>query len=396
MSLNSTPRSNQLHIGLFGKRNVGKSTLVNALTNQSISLVSDVAGTTTDPVLKSMEINGIGACVFIDTAGFDDEGELGAKRVEQTQKALEKTDIAILVFSEKLTNEEINWSNNLLERKIPVIPVINKADLYTPNSDFIEQITDLCKEPPIIVSANSNAGIDRLREEIVSKVPEDYDSISITGSLAEENDLVMLVMPQDIQAPKGRLILPQVQTLRELLDKKCVVVSCTTDKISDTLKCLAKPPKLIITDSQAFKAVYEQKPPESLLTSFSVLFAQHKGDIEYFIESVKVLDNLKPDANILIAEACTHVPVTEDIGTKKIPAMLRKKYGDNLNITNVHGNDFPRDLSKYDLIIHCGACMFNRKYVLSRVLSAKNTGVPMTNYGVVIAYLSGILDKIDY
>lgn len=204
-----------------------------------------------------------------------------------------------------------------MERKIPVIPVINKADLYTPNSDFIEQITDLCKEPPIIVSANSNAGIDRLREEIVSKVPEDYDSISITGSLAEENDLVMLVMPQDIQAPKGRLILPQVQTLRELLDKKCVVVSCTTDKISDTLKCLAKPPKLIITDSQAFKTVYEQKPPESLLTSFSVLFAQHKGDIEYFIESVKVLDNLKPDANILIAEACTHVPVTEDIGTKK-------------------------------------------------------------------------------
>ncbi|MEE0930452.1 MAG: [FeFe] hydrogenase H-cluster maturation GTPase HydF [Acutalibacteraceae bacterium] len=396
MSMNDTPRSNRLHIGVFGKCNAGKSTLVNALTNQQISLVSDVPGTTTDPVLKSMEINGIGACVFIDTAGFDDIGELGEKRVAQTEKVLDKTDIAVVVFSENISENEIHWISVFLDKKIPLIPVINKADLYTPGVDFIENITQLCKKPPVVISANSNAGIDKLREEIVLSVPEDYDSVSITGNLVEENDLVLLVMPQDIQAPKGRLILPQVQTIRELLDKKCVVISCTTDKLSLTLKCLSKSPKIIITDSQVFKTVYEQKPKESLLTSFSVLFAQHKGDIEYFVKSVKVLENLKPDANILIAEACTHVPVEEDIGRVKIPHMLKARYGDDIKITNITGNDFPTDLSQYDLIIHCGACMFNRKYVLNRISDAKNSGIPMTNYGVVIAYLSGILDKINY
>lgn len=396
MSLNSTPRSNRLHIGIFGKRNAGKSTLVNALTNQEISLVSDIAGTTTDPVFKSMEINGIGPCVFIDTAGFDDVGELGEKRVLQTEKALKKADIAILVFSENITDDEEKWAEILFEKKIPVIPVINKADLYTPTAEFIESVTALCKKPPVVVSANSNAGIDKLREEIISSVPEDYDSVSITGDLVGEDDLVLLVMPQDIQAPKGRLILPQVQTLRELLDKKCVVMSCTTDKLQLTLQCLSKAPKLIITDSQAFRAVYDRKPEESLLTSFSVLFAQYKGDIEYFVKSVEVLETLRSDANILIAEACTHVPLDEDIGREKIPRLLHKKYGEDITITHVNGNDFPEDLSQYDLIIHCGACMFNRKYVLNRVADAKTNNVPMTNYGVVLAYLSGILDKIDY
>ncbi|MEE0858006.1 MAG: [FeFe] hydrogenase H-cluster maturation GTPase HydF [Acutalibacteraceae bacterium] len=396
MSLNNTPRSNRLHIGIFGKRNAGKSTLVNALTNQHISLVSDVAGTTTDPVFKSMEINGIGPCVFIDTAGFDDVGELGEKRVLQTEKALEKTDVAIFVFSEEVTDYEKKWAEVLNEKKIPVIPVINKADLYTPTAEFIEAVTNFFKKSPVVVSANSNAGIDKLREELISSVPEDYDAVSITGDLVGEDDLVLLVMPQDIQAPKGRLILPQVQTLRELLDKKCVVMSCTTDKLQLTLQCLSKAPKLIITDSQVFRTVYDQKPEESLLTSFSVLFAQYKGDIEYFVKSVEVLEALKPDANILIAEACTHVPLDEDIGRDKIPRLLRKKYGDDLKITHVNGNDFPDDLSHYDLIIHCGACMFNRKYVLNRVASAKNNSIPMTNYGVVLAYLSGILDKIDY
>lgn len=396
MSMNDTPRSDRLHIGVFGKRNAGKSTLINALTNQQISLVSDVPGTTTDPVFKTMEINGIGACVFIDTAGFDDVGDLGEKRVAQTEKILDKTDIAVLLFSENLSESDMNWVSILLDKKIPLIPVINKADLYTPSVDFIEDITQLCKKTPVVISANSNAGIDKLREEIISSVPEDYDSVSITGNLVSENDLVLLVMPQDIQAPKGRLILPQVQTIRELLDKKCIVMSCTTDKIAQTLKHLSKPPKLIITDSQVFKTVYEQKPKESLLTSFSVLFAQHKGDIDYFVKSVKVLENIKPNANILIAEACTHVPIEEDIGRVKIPHMLRERYGEDIKITNVNGSDFPSDLSQYDLIIHCGACMFNRKYVLNRVSEAKKNGVPMTNYGVVIAYLSGILDKINY
>lgn len=396
MSMNDTPRSDRLHIGVFGKRNAGKSTLINALTNQQISLVSDVPGTTTDPVFKTMEINGIGACVFIDTAGFDDVGDLGEKRVAQTEKILDKTDVAVLLFSENLSESDMNWVSILLDKKIPLIPVINKADLYTPSVDFIEDITQLCKKTPVVISANSNAGIDKLREEIISSVPEDYDSVSITGNLVSENDLVLLVMPQDIQAPKGRLILPQVQTIRELLDKKCIVMSCTTDKIAQTLKHLSKPPKLIITDSQVFKTVYEQKPKESLLTSFSVLFAQHKGDIDYFVKSVKVLENIKPNANILIAEACTHVPIEEDIGRVKIPHMLRERYGEDIKITNVNGSDFPSDLSQYDLIIHCGACMFNRKYVLNRVSEAKKNGVPMTNYGVVIAYLSGILDKINY
>lgn len=396
MSMNDTPRSNRLHIGIFGKRNAGKSTLVNALTNQQISLVSDIPGTTTDPVFKSMEINGIGACVFIDTAGFDDIGELGKKRVAQTEKVLNKIDIAVVVFAEDISENEIYWISVILDKKIPLIPVINKADLYTPGAEFIENITQLCKKPPVVISANSNAGIDKLREEIVSSVPEDYDSVSITGNLVDENDLVLLVMPQDIQAPKGRLILPQVQTIRELLDKKCVVTSCTTDNLTLTLECLSKPPKLIITDSQVFKTVYEQKPKESLLTSFSVLFAQHKGDIDYFLKSVKVLENLKSNAHILIAEACTHVPIEEDIGRVKIPNMLKARYGENIKIINVNGNDFPTDLSQYDLIIHCGACMFNRKYVLNRISDAKNSGIPMTNYGVVIAYLSGILDKINY
>lgn len=396
MSLNSTPKANRLHIGIFGRRNAGKSTLINALTNQEISVVSDIAGTTTDPVYKSMEITGIGACVFIDTAGFDDYGELGELRISQTNKVLEKTDIAILVFAYEISDFEQQWVENLLEKNIPIIPVINKADLCTPTEDFINAVATLCKKTPIVISAGSNVGIDALREEVISTVPEDFDAVSITGKLVNQGDLVMLVMPQDIQAPKGRLILPQVQTIRELLDKKCTVISCTTDKIQQSLDSLTKPPKLIITDSQVFKEVYQQKPKESLLTSFSVLFAQYKGDINYFINSVQVLNNLKPNANILIAEACTHTPINEDIGTVKIPNMLRKKYGNNIKITNVNGNNFPADLTPYDIIIHCGSCMFNRKYVLNRVESAKQQNIPMTNYGIVIAYLSGILDKIDY
>lgn len=395
-TLNETPRGNRLHIGIFGRRNAGKSTLVNALTNQEISLVSSVAGTTTDPVYKSMEIHGIGPCVFIDTAGFDDEGELGHMRISQTKKAMSKTDVAILIFTDRITDFEKQWVTLLNEKDIPIIPVINKSDLTLNRDQLREDIANLCKKDAICISAKTKTGIEKIKYELIRSIPEEFNNVTITGDLVKENDLVLLVMPQDIQAPKGRLILPQVQTIRELLDKKCSVMCCTTDKIDLTLQNLSKAPKLIITDSQVFKTVYEKKPAESMLTSFSVLFARYKGDIEFFVKSAEVMELLNESSNILIAEACTHVPQKEDIGRVKLPRLLRKKYGDNIKISYVNGNDFPDDLSGYDLIIHCGACMFNRKYVLSRVQQAKNKNVPMTNYGVALAYLSGILDKIDF
>ncbi len=394
MSLNSTPRANQLHIGIFGKRNSGKSTLINALTGHNTALVSAVAGTTTDPVYKSIEIYGIGPCVLIDTAGFDDSGYLGEMRVEKTRLAMEKTDVALIVCSEEDITQELEWARAFKEHKAAVIMVINKIDQISNTDKIRNKIYEAMKEEPIKISAISKLGIEKIREEIIRKLPEDYEAKSITGDLVAEGDTVLLVMPQDIQAPKGRLILPQVQTLRELLDKKCIVLSSTADKYEEALASLTKPPKLIITDSQVFSLVYEKKPAESKLTSFSVLFASHKGDIDYFVESASILDRLTEQSKVLIAEACTHVPLEEDIGREKLPRMLRKKVGEGLTIVNVSGNDFPKDLKQYDLIIQCGACMFNRKYVMSRVDQAKLQNVPMTNYGVTIAYLTNILDKL--
>jgi [FeFe] hydrogenase H-cluster maturation GTPase HydF len=394
MSLNDTPRANQLHIGIFGKRNSGKSTLINALTGHNTALVSDVAGTTTDPVYKTIEIYGIGPCVLIDTAGFDDSGYLGQMRVEKTKVAMEKTDVALIVCSGEDISQELEWAREFKARKAPVIMVINKIDQISNTDKIRNRIFEAMKEEPIKISAISKLGIERIREEIIRNLPEDFDSKDITGDLVQAGDTVLLVMPQDIQAPKGRLILPQVQTLRELLDKKCIVLSSTADKLEEALASLAKPPKLIITDSQVFSMVYEKKPAESMLTSFSVLFASHKGDIDYFVKSASALDTLTEQSKILIAEACTHVPLTEDIGREKLPRMLRKKVGEGLTIVNVSGNDFPKDLTGYDMIIQCGACMFNRKYVMSRVEQAKKQNIPMTNYGVTIAYLTNILDKI--
>ncbi len=394
MSLNSTPRANQLHIGIFGKRNSGKSTLINALTGHNTALVSDVAGTTTDPVYKTIEIYGIGPCVLIDTAGFDDSGYLGQMRVEKTKLAMEKTDVALIVCSEEDIAQELEWAKALKEHKAAVIMVINKIDQISNTDKIRNKIVEALKEEPIKISAISKLGIEKIREEIIRKIPEDFDAKSILGNLVEEGDTVLLVMPQDIQAPKGRLILPQVQTLRELLDKKCIVLSSTADKYEEALASMVKPPRLIITDSQVFKLVYEKKPAESKLTSFSVLFASHKGDIDYFVQSAQALDRLTEKSRVLIAEACTHVPLEEDIGREKLPRMLRGKVGEGLTIVNVSGNDFPKDLTEYDLIIQCGACMFNRKYVMSRVEQAKLQKVPMTNYGVTIAYLTNILDKL--
>lgn len=396
MSLNETPRGTRLHIGLFGKRNSGKSSLVNALTNQQISVVSDVAGTTTDPVYKSMEIHGIGPVVFIDTAGFDDEGELGGKRIMQTRNALDKTDVAILIFGASPDESDRQWVRLFTQQNTPFIPVINKTDILENPAELEKEVVSLCKRDVVLVSAKTGEGIEQLRNKLIGSVPDDFGERTITGDLCSDGDIVLLVMPQDIQAPKGRLILPQVQTLRELLDKKCLVMSCTTDRLEQTLASLAKPPKLIITDSQVFKTVYEKKPKESRLTSFSTLFAKYKGDINYFVDSTSVFESLTENSKILIAEACTHVPLKEDIGREKLPRMLRARYGQGLRIDNVNGQNFPEDLSGYDLVIQCGACMFNRRYVMSRVEKAKSQGVPMSNYGVVIAYLSGILDKVDY
>lgn len=395
MSLTSTPRSNRLHIGIYGKRNSGKSSLINALTGQKIALVSDVAGTTADPVYKYMEIHGIGPCMFIDTAGFDDIGELGEMRVGQTRKAMDKTDIALIVWGDTHTEEEYNWIDAFKKRNTPVIPIINKSDILTDIELLASEIKARLGVPPLIVSAKTKEGMDRIREALIRSLPKDHEAESITGSLCADGDLVMLVMPQDTQAPKGRLILPQVQTIRELLDKKCIVHSATADRFDEALACLAAPPRLIITDSQVFKTIYDKKPPESKLTSFSVLFAAYKGDLDYFVAGARALDCLTESSRILIAEACTHAPLEEDIGRKKIPSMLRKRVGKGLGVDIVAGNDFPQDLTPYNLVIHCGGCMFNRKHVLSRVEQARSQGVPMCNYGLTIAHLSGILDKID-
>lgn len=405
MNLVHTPNANRLHIALFGKRNSGKSSLINALTGQDTALVSNTPGTTTDPVQKAMEIHGIGPCLFIDTPGFDDEGELGNRRIERTWKAVEKTDIALLLCAggssaeetgEPDFTEELHWLEQLKAKNIPTILLINKADIRKNTTSLAIRIKETFGSQPIPVSAKEKTGIELIRQAILEKLPEDFDQQSITGNLVTEGDLVLLVMPQDIQAPKGRLILPQVQTMRELLDKKCLIMSCTTDKLRETLQALSRPPKLIITDSQVFKTVYEQKPEESRLTSFSVLFAGYKGDIRYYVKSASAIGSLTESSRVLIAEACTHAPLSEDIGRVKLPHLLRKRIGEKLSIDIVAGTDFPQDLTPYSLVIHCGACMFNRKYVLSRIERARLQNVPMTNYGVAIAFLNGILNQIEY
>ena len=396
MSLNNTPSANRLHIALFGRRNSGKSSLINALTGQDIALVSNIPGTTTDPVSKAMELHGIGPCIIIDTPGFDDEGILGEMRIERTLKAIERTDIALLFCEDNDLRIETEWKKQLEAKNIPVILILNKADIRKDTSSISDNIAKSLGQKPLIVSAKEKQGIEDIRIAILEKLPQDFEQPSITGDLVGENDLVLLVMPQDIQAPKGRLILPQVQTMRELLDKKCLIMSCTTDKLPQTLQALAYPPKLIITDSQVFKTVYEQKPAESLLTSFSVLMAGYKGDIRQFIEGASAIDKLTENSRVLIAEACAHAPMTEDIGRVKIPRLLKNKIGEGLHIDMVSGSDFPKDLSCYDLIIHCGACMFNRKHVMNRLECASKQQVPMTNYGITLAHLMGILDKIVY
>ena len=376
-TLQETSSANRLHIGVFGKTNSGKSSFINAFTGQEVSIVADVAGTTTDPVYKAMELHPIGPVTIIDTAGFDDESELGSRRVQKTKLAAEKTELAVILMAADEKGEpadiyaqELEWAAYFKKKHTPVLLLLSKTDLAADWKQTKERVEQLTKE---------------------SVYP-----ICITGDLVEDGDLVMLVMPQDIQAPKGRLILPQVQTIRELLDRKCLVMSVTTDKFVNGLSAMSRAPKLIITDSQVFGYVWDHKPKESMLTSFSVLFAAYKGDLPYYIEGAKTIDRLTGDSRVLIAECCTHAPLKEDIGREKIPRMLRKRYGETMKIDHVSGTDYPQDLSGYDLIIQCGGCMFNRKYILSRIERAKAQRVPMTNYGVTIAHLTGILDKIAY
>jgi [FeFe] hydrogenase H-cluster maturation GTPase HydF len=392
-TLNDTPAGNRLHIGFFGRRNSGKSTLVNALAGQKIAIVSDVAGTTTDPVYKAMELKGIGPVELIDTAGFDDEGELGGLRVRKTELAAEKTDIAVLLFSGTDTGTDLGWFDRFRQRKTPVLPVIaNAVGDKAALARLVEKETGVA---PLIIEKDDPGTAEKLRRELVRLLPEGLEQPSITAALVSPGDTVMLVMPQDASAPKGRLILPQVQTIRDLLDNRCTVIGCTPDGMEAALASLKNPPKLIITDSQAFGEVWQKKPKESRLTSFSILFAALKGDIDYYLEGAKLIPQLNENSRVLIAECCTHAPQSEDIGRVKIPKLLKRLAGDGVAVDILGGTDFPEDLTPYDLIIQCGACMFNRSYVLSRIERARAQGVPMTNYGVFLAYAGGILDKVE-
>lgn len=396
-------RGERVHIGVFGRRNAGKSSLVNALTGQKAALVSEVAGTTTDPVYQPMELHGAGAVVFIDTAGFDDTGELGGLRVGRTREASARAEIALVLFEDGDMNAlnatdgaEDNaffWAKQLLASGVSVFPVVSKSDLRDGGAAMAEKIKAQLNLPVFCVSAATGEGVEALREALVRRIAQGEER-SLLAGLVGPGEVVLLVMPQDAEAPKGRLIQPQVQTIRALLDDSCVPIGCTPETMDEALAALKKPPALVITDSQVFGEVQKKTPPESRLTSFSVLFAAYKGDITYFRDSAARVKDLPADARILIAEACTHNALDADIGRVKIPAMLRKKLGEEITVEVVAGADFPKDLSGYDLIVHCGACMFNRRFVLSRVAAARAAGVPMTNYGILIAELKGILDKV--
>ncbi len=393
--LNSTPSANRIQIAFFGKRNSGKSSLINALANQEISIVSDVLGTTTDPVHKALEIFPIGPCTLIDTAGFDDVGELGKLRIEKTKNVLAKTDIALVVISADETDSSAysDWFDEIKAKKVNCLCVINKSDLCADTA----KIENMLKEKDVDfvkISAQKRDNLPLLFEKIIKISPKDFDEITITGNLVNEGDSVLLVAPQDIEAPKGRLILPQVQTIRELLDKKAVVTVVTAEKMKSALDTLKKAPKLIICDSQAFKQVYDLAPKESILTAFSILFANYKGDIEEFKKGASAIDTLNENSRVLIAEACSHTTLDGDIAKVKIPKMLRKKVGESLKIDFCSGVNFNLD-KKYDLVIHCGGCMFNRSHILSRIAMCKEKNIPITNFGITIAKLTGILDMVE-
>lgn len=390
--MQSTPSSERVHISIFGRCNAGKSTLVNRLTGQDVAIVSPIAGTTTDPVQKPMEINGLGAAIIIDTPGLDDNTLLGGERVARSNKVLDRTDIAIILLSEGDYTSELRLMEECRVREIPVVVALSHSDSIADLGGALKRAEEAVGQSVIAISALTGEGVEELTKAIVAIRPA--EERYITEGFCKAGDRVLLVMPQDKSAPKGRLIQPQVQTIRELLDRGCIPICCTPDRMAEALATLVTPPELIITDSQAFNEVYSLKPEASTLTSFSILFARYKGDIRLFTEGVKALKRLSPTSRILIAEACTHTPQNEDIGRVKLPRLLRKKFGESLNIDIVGGADYPEDLTPYDMVIHCGACMFNRKHVLSRIERARKQGVAITNYGVILAALTGILERV--
>ncbi|MEA4852944.1 MAG: [FeFe] hydrogenase H-cluster maturation GTPase HydF [Christensenella sp.] len=389
--LDETPRANRLHIAFFGKTNAGKSSVINAITGQNIALVSDVAGTTTDPVYKAMELLPVGPVVFIDTAGLDDKTVLAKARIAKTDEVIDQTDIAVFVINSADVDlaVEQKYMRRFEQKKTPVLVAYNVFE------DGSAHAVGAIGPNTVTLNAQTGEGIDRLKNLIVENVT-DYELPSIVGDLAKEGDVVMLVMPQDIQAPKGRLILPQVQVTRDLLDKGCRVVSVKTEDMVPMLKELKNPPKLVITDSQVFRMVNENLPKEVPLTSFSMLMARFKGDITEFVEGAHAIASLKPGDKVLIAESCTHHALKGDIAREKLPQWLDDYVGGALVFENSAGHGLPDHLGQYKLIVHCGGCMVNRKNMLSKIQHAKEAQVPVTNFGVAIAFLNGMLERVVY
>jgi [FeFe] hydrogenase H-cluster maturation GTPase HydF len=393
-SMNQTPQGERVHIALFGKRNVGKSSLINALTGQAVSIVSDVKGTTTDPVFKSMELLPLGPVEMIDTPGLDDEGALGALRVQRTHDVLNKTDIAILVLEcAELAPCEKAVVGLAREKKIPLLVVINKCDLAQPDAAFLKRVADETGAQVITVSSSTRQGIDAVKAALSKIVPSDEGKFQIVGDLLSPSDIVVLVTPIDKAAPKGRLILPQQQTIRDILEADAIAVVTKEFELRETLASLGRKPRLVITDSQVFAKVSADTPRDVPLTSFSILFARYKGELSTLVEGAKAVTALKDGDKILIAEGCTHHRQSDDIGTVKIPRWLRQRTGKELSFDHTSGIEYARDLKDYALIVHCGGCMLNRREMLWRIQQAKEAGVPIVNYGVLIAAIQGILPR---
>jgi [FeFe] hydrogenase H-cluster maturation GTPase HydF len=398
MSLNETPQSVRIHIAIFGKRNAGKSSIINVITGQEAAIVSDVKGTTTDPVYKPIEILPIGPCVFIDTAGTDDTGDLGKLRIKKTLEVLDKADIALLIVDASIgfDGEDVMITKKIRDKKIPLLIVFNKIDSISYSDLFktkIKRIESEFKCKVVNVSALKNTGIDKLRDEIIKIVPDNEDKFKIVGDLINPGDFVILVIPIDKAAPKGRLILPQQQTIRDILESDAIAVVTKEYELKETLDNLTKTPKIVITDSQVFLKVTADTPKDILMTSFSIIFARFKGDLVEFIKGVKCIEKLKDGDKVLIAEGCTHHRQSDDIGTIKIPRWIRQRTGKKIDFEFSSGVSFTDKINKYALIVHCGGCMMNRAAMLSRIESAKLYNVPIVNYGVLIAYVQGILGR---
>jgi [FeFe] hydrogenase H-cluster maturation GTPase HydF len=392
--MNAAPRGVRLHIGIFGRRNVGKSSLLNALTRQQVSIVSPEPGTTTDPVEKPMELLPLGPVLFIDTAGIDDVGALGAQRVLRTMKVLDRTELAILVLAEEgLGSLEIGLLDAFEQRKIPVLPVLHKSDLTPPDPGTLDLLARRGLKA-VIASATTGAGLGEIREALVDLTPDDFlNAPTILSDLVPPGECAVLVVPVDKEAPKGRLILPQAQAIRELLDHDAYAIVVKERELREALERMKRKPALVVTDSQAFLKVAADTPPDVPMTSFSILFARQKGDLLQFVRGALAIDSLKPGDRIAMAEACSHHPIGEDIGRVKIPRWLGQYIGGPLEVEQVQGRDFVDDPSRYKLVIHCGSCMLNRREVLSRILACSRASVPITNYGLAIAYSLGIFER---